>query len=897
MNEETTRISEEREGKTPWKKWGPYLSERSWSTVREDYSPDGAAWEYFPHDHARSRAYRWNEDGLAGICDDHQFLCFAVALWNGKDPILKERLFGLTNKEGNHGEDVKEYYACLDNVPTHSYMEFNYKYPHAAFPYDHLVSENGSRDRTQPEFELLDTGIFEQDRYFDVNVKYAKAGPDDLLIEISALNCGPEPAELHVLPTFWFRNDWSWGNNTPKPLINYVDTQSRGKALHAAHPIIGNYYLLDESPDPPRQAVFTENETNAARLYPPDGQNAGVYVKDAFHRYLIQNDETAVNPAQTGTKAALIYSGSVEPNQTKVVRLRLSSQSDNEGEFDQILKQRKQEADEFYRAIAPDGISEDAQTVQRQALAGLLWNKQFYHYDVRKWLAGDPTMPPPPDPRWQGRNHEWIHLDNRHILSVPDKWEYPWYASWDLAFHCVTLALVDPGFAKDQLVLLLKEWFMRSNGQIPAYEWGFGDVNPPVHAWAAMRVYQIERRLTGVGDTNFLERVFQKLLLNFTWWTNRKDPQNRDVFQGGFLGLDNISVFDRGDIPVVGAELDECDGTSWMAMYCLNMLAIALELAQHDRVYEDLATKFVEHFFYISHALNDRPGEAHDSGVGLWDDEDKFYYDVLHLPDGSYRRLRVQTLVGFSPLFAIQTMEQSALDALPGFGSQLQWFLSNNPVLRQSAASVDKEGAGGRRQFCVVGEDRLRAILARMLNPEEFLSPHGIRSVSLRYKQNPYRLDLNGQTYQIDYEPAESSSGAIGGNSNWRGPVWFPFNYLIIESLQRFDHYYGSDFKVECPTGSGKMLTLYEVATELSHRLTGLFLRDADGHRPAFGLKQKFQSDSRWNGLIPLFEYFNGDTGAGLGASRQTGWTSLVAKLIQQSGSSLPKVPGKKNGG
>jgi hypothetical protein len=579
MSEESKRISEEREGKAPWKKWGPYLSERAWSTVREDYSPDGAAWEYFPHDHARSRAYRWNEDGLAGVCDDQQFLCFALALWNGKDPILTERLFGLTGTEGNHGEDVKEYYACLDNVPTHSYMEFNYKYPHGAFPYDRLVTENGSRDRTQPEYELLDTGIFDDDRYFDVIVRYAKAGPDDLLIEISALNRGPEPADLHLLPTLWFRNTWSWGDDTPKPLIKSVDSKTGVQGLQAAHSILGTFFLLDESAQGARGAVFTENETNTARLFPPDGKNASPYVKDAFHGYIVQNDQTAVNPAQTGTKAALLYSGSVGPNQTRVVRLRLSSQSDNKGEFDEILKRRKQEADEFYGSVAPDGISEDAKAVQRQALAGLLWNKQFYHYNVRRWLEGDRTVPAPPDQRWEGRNHNWQHLDNRHILSVPDKWEYPWYASWDLAFQCVTLALVDPGFAKDQLVVLLKEWYMHPDGQVPAYEWGFGDVNPPVHAWAAMRVYQIDKRRTGVGDTNFLERVFQKLLLNFTWWTNRKDPHNRGVFQGGFLGLDNISVFDRGDIPIAGAELDECDGTSWKAMFGLNMLAIALELA------------------------------------------------------------------------------------------------------------------------------------------------------------------------------------------------------------------------------------------------------------------------------------------------------------------------------
>jgi hypothetical protein len=891
MNEETNRISEERDSKVPWKKWGPYLSERSWSTVREDYSPDGAAWEYFPHDHARSRAYRWNEDGLAGISDDRQLLCFALALWNGEDPILKERLFGLTNREGNHGEDVKEYYAYLDNVPTHSYMEFNYKYPQAAFPYDRLVGENASRTRSEPEFELLDTSIFAEDRYFDVTVKYAKAGPENLCIEISALNCGPETAQLHLLPTLWFRNDWSWSGDTPKPLLRLIEGQSGAHDIQAEHPTFGKNYLVVEGSTQPSEALFTENETNAARLFPNGGVNASAYVKDAFHRFIIEKDTAAVNPAQTGTKAALLFSGTVQPNEALTIRLRLCSKLAESEDFDQTLKQRKEEADEFYRSLAPEGLSDDARNVQRQAFSGLLWSKQFYHYDVEKWLAGDTATPPPPDQRWEGRNHDWLHLDNQSILSMPDKWEYPWYASWDLAFHCVSLALVDSGFAKDQLVLLLREWFMRPDGQVPAYEWALGAVNPPVHAWAAMRVYQIEQRRTGTGDTSFLERVFQKLLVNFTWWINRIDPNSRDLFQGGFLGLDNISVFDRGDLPVAGSELDECDGTSWMAMYCLNMLSIALELAQKNRVYEDLAVKFLEHFFYIARALNRRSETVHGRSVGLWDEEDKFYYDVLHLPDGSYRRLRARTLIGLVPLFAIQTLEQAALDSLPNFRNHLEWFLSNHADLCRSAASVEHEGTARRRQFSVVDEDRLRSILARMLDPDEFLSPYGIRSVSRYHRENPYRLELEGRTFQIDYEPAESTSGVDGGNSNWRGPVWLPINYLIIESLQKFDHYYGGDFKVECPTGSGQTLTLYEVATELSKRLANLFLKDNQGCRPAFGSSEKFQSDPRWNGHVPFFEYFNGDTGAGLGANHQTGWTALVAKLIQQSGEALSKSP------
>ncbi len=894
MTEEEKRLQKPPERLVHWRLWGPYLSERAWGTVREDYSPGGTAWEYFPHDHARSRAYRWSEDGLAGICDSMQRLCFAIALWNTQDPILKERLFGLTNSEGNHGEDVKEYWFYLDNTPTHSYMEWLYKYPQRAFPYSQLVEENRRRGRNGPEFELLDTGVFDDNRYFDVSAKYAKAAPDDILIQISACNQGPEPAVLHVLPTLWFRNTWVWGDDDRQPRLS-VYTREQEETAETAHEVIiqadhdtlGTYFLICHQDEAGPDLLFTENETNFARLFPPNGTNRTPYVKDAFHEYVIHRNTQAVSPAGEGTKATAHYRATLGPSETWSLRLRLCCtlpRSEALGApFQNVLAARKGEADAFYATLAPEGLSDEAACVQRQALAGLLWGKQFYHYDVRQWLAGDPAQPPPPPERRHDRNHNWEHLNNEDVLSVPDKWEFPWFAAWDLAFHCVALALVDPDFAKNQLILLLREWYMHPNGQLPAYEWAFSDVNPPVHAWAALRVYQIERRLRGTGDTRFLERVFHKLLLNFTWWVNRKDAADRNVFQGGFLGLDNIGVFDRSAPLPGGGQIDQSDGTSWMAMYCLNLLAMALELARQDAAYEDVATKFLEHFFYIAHAMNARP-QTSEGGADLWNEEDGFYYDVLHRPDGTHQALRVRSLVGLIPIFAVQTLDSEALHLLPDFRRHLEWFLTNRPDLCEHVASITRVGAGNRRLFAVVKAERLRRVLHRMLDESEFLSPYGIRSVSRYHLDHPFRLQVDGSIHQVSYEPAESRTELFGGNSNWRGPIWFPLNYLIIEALQKHDYYYGSDFRIEHPTGSGKLLTLWEVATDLSQRLIRLFLRDEGGRRPVFGGMTRFQDDPRWRDLISFHEYFHGDNGAGLGASHQTGWTSLVAKLIQQSG-------------
>ena len=892
MTEEEKRLQEDRDSGDlwmRWRHWGPYLSERAWGTVREDYSPDGTAWEYFPHDMARSKVYRWNEDGLLGICDQRQHLCFALALWNGKDPILKERPFGLTGNEGNHGEDVKEYYYFLDSTPTHSYMKALYKYPQAAFPYAQLVEENRRRGKHDPEYELIDTCVFADNRYFDVFVEYAKAAPEDILIRISVVNHGPEAADLDLLPTLWFRNTWCWGEDDRRPQLRRDATESRGNriAILGEHPILGlrRLYCLVDGSGP--ELLFTENETNSARLYPPNGQNTTAYVKDAFHDYIVHGLHAAINPEGFGTKAATRYHLVLPPGETRTIRLRLTdaalSPDALDAPFEALFRQRQEEADAFYATVAPEGVSEDADRVQRQALAGMLWSKQYYHYNVRTWLQGDRTQPAPPPQRCAGRNHNWTHLDNARVMSMPDTWEYPWYAAWDLAFHCIPLALVDTDFAKGQLLLLLREWYMHPNGQLPAYEWAFGDVNPPVHAWAAMRVYQIERRMRGEGDRNFLERVFHKLLLNFTWWVNRKDAEGRNVFQGGFLGLDNIGLFDRSKPLPTGGYLDQSDGTSWMAMFCLNMLAIALELAGEDKAYEDVATKFMEHFFYIAHAMNNRPGTQGDE-VDMWDEADGFYYDVLHQPDGSHYFLRVRSLVGLIPLLAVETLESDLLEKLPDFRSRLEWFLMHRLDICVDIASVTKMGMESRRLFSVVNAERLRQILTRMLDENEFLSPTGLRSLSRFHQANPFQLTLDGMTYSIDYEPAESTTGLFGGNSNWRGPVWFPLNYLIIEALQKYDYYYGSTFKVEFPTGSGNLLTLWEVSVELSRRLIRTFQQDESGRRPVFGGNQTFQTDPHWRDYIPFHEYFHGDTGAGLGASHQTGWTGLVAKLIQQSG-------------
>jgi mannosylglycerate hydrolase MGH1-like protein/glycosyl hydrolase family 63 len=878
MTEEEIRLAESGAKTKHWKRWGPYLSERAWGTVREDYSAHGTAWEYFPHDHARSRAYRWNEDGLAGICDRRQFTCFSVALWNERDPILKERLFGLSGNEGNHGEDVKEYYFYLDSTPTHSYMKYLYKYPQSAFPYDQLVAENGRRNKRQPEYELLDTGVFNENRYFDVFVEYAKADVEDILIKITVANRGPEAANLRLLPTIWFRNIWSWKAGEPRPEM-HVAKIAPNPVIELSHPQVDSHWLHCEgSPE----LLFTENETNTERLF--GVSNSTPYVKDSINNYVVHGAQDAVNPHRTGTKATVDYLLTIEPGESAVVRLRFAP-SDLKGKdafdgFDKTFALRQREADDFYATVVPQDLSPDARSVMRQSLAGMLWSKQFYHYVVRDWLQGDPACPPPPPERLKGRNHEWTHLYNADVISMPDKWEYPWYAAWDLAFHCVPLALVDSDFAKDQLTLMLREWYMHPNGQLPAYEWALGDVNPPVHAWAAWRIYKIDKKRCGKGDTDFLKRVFQKLLLNFTWWVNRKDAEGMNIFQGGFLGLDNIGVFDRSAPLPTGGYIEQSDGTSWMAMYTLNLLAIALELAKDDSVYEDLASKFWEHFVYIANAMSHRG----DDGIGLWNDEDGFFYDVLKLPNGTQFPMKIRSIVGLIPLFAVETLEQEVLDRLPGFKRRLQWFLDNRPDLTDNLACMKTLGRGERRLLSIANEKQLRSILRYMLDENEFLSPYGIRALSRFHREHPYTLKVMGIEHRVDYEPGETSTGLFGGNSNWRGPIWFPVNFLLVESLQKFHHYLGDAFTIEFPTGSGKMLTLWEVAGELSRRMTNIFLQDEKGRRPVFGNLEKFQTDPHWRDYVLFHEYFNGDSGAGVGASHQTGWTGIVTKLMQQSG-------------
>ena len=882
MVAEVKRLEETKRRQAHWQRWGPYLSERQWGTVREDYSHDGSAWDHFTHEQARCRAYRWGEDGIAGISDNHQRLCLAIALWNGHDPILKERLFGLTGTEGNHGEDVKEYYFYLDSTPTHSYMKCLYKYPHHAFPYDQLVAENRHRSRDEPEYELLDTGIFEGDRYFDVFVEYAKAAPDDILMQIKIANRGSEAKSIHVLPTLWFRNTWSWQDEAQKPLLKAIKTDDLS-IIEATHPTLGKRWLYGEA-----QPLFTENETNYHHLY--GVENASPYVKDGIHNYIVHHQAEAINPDQIGTKAAVHYHLTIPAQGTQTIRLRLTDTAtlnDPLGaEFDQIFQTRQQEADQFYTQLgSPCSLSAEVHNIQRQAFAGMLWTKQFYHYVVNDWLNGDAATPPPPLGRQ--RNQEWVHLFNDDILSMPDKWEYPWFAAWDLAFHAIPLAMVDPEFAKRQLDLLTREWYMHPNGQLPAYEWKFSDVNPPVHAWATWRVYKIEKKMTGQGDRAFLERVFQKLLLNFTWWVNRKDVEGRNVFQGGFLGLDNIGVFDRSAELPTGGYIEQSDGTSWMGMYCLNMLAIALELATENSSYEDIASKFFEHFLYIADAMNHVGG---DRDTQLWDEADRFYYDVLHLPNGDRLPLKVRSLVGLVPLFAVETLEPETLAALPGFKKRVDWFIRNRPDLKRNVACMETPGIGARRLLSIVYSGKLRQILQTLLDENEFLSPYGIRALSKYHAQHPYLCQVNGQLHRVDYEPAESSSGLFGGNSNWRGPIWFPVNFLLIESLQKFHHYLGDDFKVECPTGSGQIMTLWEVATELSQRLILIFLKDK-GQRPVYGGIEMFQSDPHWQDYLLFYEYFHGDNGAGIGASHQTGWTGLVAKLIQQCGYSWHQPP------
>ncbi len=880
MTKEELRLQEDRERKVNWKRWGPYLSERQWGTVREDYSAYGTAWDSFSHDQARSRAYRWGEDGLAGISDKHQFICFAVTLWNGRDPIIKERLFGLTGSEGNHGEDVKDYYFYLDSTPTHSYMKYLYKYPQKEFPYARLVEENRQRGKRDLEFELIHTGVFDEDRYFDVFVEYAKGAPDDMLIRIEAINRGPEAAELHLLPTLWFRNTWSGRAEPERPWLRHGEPVEGVNPIELHHPYYGERWLYCEGhPD----LLFTENESNNRLLYGSD--NVSAHVKDGINDYLVHGAKEAVNPKGAGTKAAGHYRFKIEPGKSAVVKLRLTDKEmasaatrPFSASFDTTFRERRNEADEFYATNAPANLASDAKNVMRQAVAGTLWSKQFYHYVVKQWLDGDPGNPLPPPERKNGRNHEWTHMHNGDVISMPDKWEYPWYAAWDLAFHCIPLALVDSDFAKEQLTLMLREWYMHPNGQIPAYEWAFGDVNPPVHAWAAWRVYKVEKKRRGKGDREFLQRVFHKLLLNFTWWVNRKDASGMNIFQGGFLGLDNIGVFDRSAPLPTGGYIEQSDGTSWMAMYTLNLLAIALELSKEDRAYEDVASKFWEHFIYIAHAMSHRGQD----GAGLWNEEDGFFYDVLRLPDGSHFPMKIRSMVGLIPLFAVETLEPELLERLPGFKRRLEWFIDNRPDLIGNMACMRSPGMGERRLLSIATQDQLRKILKYMLDEREFLSPYGIRALSQVHRDHPYHLSVNGTDHRVDYEPAESSTGLFGGNSNWRGPIWFPVNFLLIESLQKFHFYLGDGFKVECPTGSGKMMTLWEVAGEISQRLTRIFLRDADQRRPVFGATEKFQNDPHWRDLVPFHEYFHGDNGAGIGASHQTGWTALVAKLIQQ---------------
>jgi hypothetical protein len=869
MSAERQRLLETSRREKHWRRWGPYLSERSWGTVREDYSEYGTAWEYLPHDHARAKAYRWGEDGIGGISDNHQRLCFAPAFWNGRDPILKERLFGLTGNEGNHGEDAKECYYYLDCTPTHSYMKCLYKYPQEGYPYSRLVEENRLRGRQDPELELVDTGIFDDDRYFDIFIEYAKADVDDLLIRITVDNRGAGAAILHLLPTLWFRNTWSWGRSPARPNLHL----SGPNTIDATHESLGEFELWFEGA--PRMH-FTENESNTELLW--DYRSGRGCYKDAFHDLVIHGRPRAVSAEPFGTKACGWYEWRFEAHERRVLRLRLSRKPALLPlDFDRVFHQRIAECDEFY-SFQPSELSADACLVQRQALAGLLWSKQFFHYVIEEWLEGDPSLPPPPHARQSGRNADWIHLHSADVLSMPDKWEYPWFAAWDAAFHMIPFAMIDPDYAKREMSLFLREWYMHPNGQIPAYEWALGDVNPPVHAWACWRIYKIDAKLQGKPDRSFLEAAFHKLLMNFTWWVNRKDSSGDNIFEGGFLGLDNIGLFDRSKPLLNGGCLEQSDATSWMAMYCLNLLRIAVELALHNPVYEDIASKFFEHFLYISSAMN------HLDGKGLWDDDDGFFYDRIRLSDNRSIPMKVRSMVGLIPLFAVDTIEPDWLSRLPGFRRRMEWFILNRPDLAGNVASMTHCGVHERRLLALCQEHRLRRVLEKMLDEDEFLSPYGLRSLSRFHQDHPYSLRLDGVEHRIDYQPAESTTGLFGGNSNWRGPVWFPVNYLMIESLQKFHFYFGEDFQVEFPTGSGRRMNLGEVAAELSRRLARLFVRDASGRRPVFGAQSKYQQDPHFRDHLMFYEYFHGDTGAGLGASHQTGWTSLVAKLIQQSG-------------
>ncbi|MDD5141291.1 MAG: glucosidase [Verrucomicrobiales bacterium] len=883
---EHIRLEAAREQKVAWKKWGPYLSERQWGTVREDYSEGGDAWNFFTHDHARSRAYRWGEDGIAGISDDKQRLCFALALWNGKDPILKERLFGLTNSEGNHGEDVKEYYFYLDSTPTHSYMKYLYKYPQAAYPYGDLLETNRRRTRDEMEYELLDTGVFKDDRYFDVFVEYAKDGADDILVKITAVNRGPDAAELHLLPTLWFRNDWSsWiaesSRAASKPTLKQIKAPAVGSVVAATHPLLGEFVLSCEGEVP---LLFTENETNHARLFAGQ-KNESPYVKDGINDCVVQGNRGAVNPGKQGTKVAAHYRVSVGAGQSKVIRLRLTNSSvEQKGkpfgkQFDEVFAGRLREADEFYKSVTPPALSADQANVMRQAIAGMLWSKQFYFFDGDNWLDEHHSNPLHTGYK-NARNSEWFHMMNEDIISMPDKWEYPWYAAWDLAFHTLPLSIVDPDFAKGQMKLMLKGVYLHPSGQMPAYEWNFSDVNPPVHAFATLFLHRTEQSLRGEMDLDFLRATFNKLLLNFTWWVNRKDRFGKNVFEGGFLGLDNIGVFDRSAPLPTGGHLEQADGTAWMALFSQNMLELAVELAAHDPIYEDMVLKFAEHFYYIASAMN-RPGQ--DS---MWDEEDGFYYDLLRLPDGSATRLKVRSMVGLLPLCATTVIEQWQRQRIPRTMTLIQERLRRMPELRESMhpAGPGHLGVAERGIIALVTPERLRRILTKMLDENEFLSPYGIRALSKFHAKHPYIFHVQGQEYRVDYLPAESNTGMFGGNSNWRGPIWMPVNVMIVRALLNFYLYYGDTFKIECPTGSGNMMNLFDVAKEIADRLGRIFLRDENGRRPVYGGSEKFQNDPHWRDHILFFEYFHGDNGAGLGASHQTGWTGLVAKTIQLFG-------------
>jgi len=885
VNPEQRRLEEAREQKLPWKKWGPYLSERQWGTVREDYSDSGDAWNYFSHDQSRSRAYRWGEDGLAGISDDRQLLCFALALWNGKDPILKERLFGLTNSEGNHGEDVKEYYFYLDSTPTHSYMKYLYKYPQSAYPYDELVATNKQRGRNELEYELLDTGVFDGDRYFDVFVEYAKDSPEDLLIQITAWNRGPEPASLQLLPTLWFRNVWSWGSDAPRPVLRQVGDSGKVLEVSASHPELGAWSLLAEGA---AELLFTENETNHERLF--KAPNRTPYVKDAFHEYFLRGHKEAVNPERSGTKVAASYLVEVPAGESRAIRLRLSDvgsgakrRSAFGKSFDSALAARRAEADEFYAEVIPAALDADARTVMRQALAGMLWSKQFYYFDVDRWLEERGAGP------WQrrkieGRNDRWHHMYNADVLSMPDKWEYPWYAAWDLAFHVIALTLVDIDFGKQQLDLMLQERYLHPSGQLPAYEWNFGDVNPPVHAWSTIFTYLLERTVRGKGDLDWLERAFHKLALNFAWWVNRKDRSGSNVFEGGFLGLDNIGVFDRSAPLPTGGYLEQADGTAWMALFCQGMLEIAAELAHHKPSYVDMTLKFVEHYIWIAASMMHAGDE-----VGMWDEEDGFFYDVLRLPDGHSQRLRVRSMVGLLPLCAATAFDGDLLKLRPELSARLRGFLRGRPELTAFIHDPMKPGYAGRRLASILDETKLRRVLSKLLDPNEFLSDYGIRSMSRHHEQHPFVFRVDHQEYRVGYLPAESDSGMFGGNSNWRGPIWMPVNGLIIRALLQYYSYFGDDFKIECPTGSGQQLTLYQVAEEIARRLGRLFLRDELGRRPVFGGSEKFQSDPHWRDHVLFYEYFHGDNGAGLGANHQTGWTGIIARAMHLFATTSPE--------